>query len=107
MHLLDVRGMPRQVAREIVTVAGVSLRGRLRVLRVVVGGGPGGRVRRRLRRGRRAPALVVAGARARARRAVPRVRRLPGRRAPALVPAAASNVTHRPGHIIPVIFKLL
>lgn len=81
------------MAREVLTVAGVSLRGRLRVLRVVVGGGPGGRVRGRLRRGGRAPALVVAGARARARRAVPRVRRLPGRRAPALVPAAAAIVT--------------
>lgn len=56
------------------------------MLRVVVGGGPGGRVRRRLRGGRRAPALVVARPARAARRAVARVRRLPGRRAPALVP---------------------
>lgn len=78
--------------RRVRTVAAVALRGRLRVLGVVVGGGPGGRVRRRLRRGRRAPALVVAGARGRARRAVPRVRRLPRGRAPALVPAPPTNL---------------
>lgn len=74
------------------TVAAVALRGRLRVLRVVVGGGPGGRVRRRLRGGGRAPALVVARACARARRAVARVRRLPGGCAPALVPARTTTL---------------
>lgn len=83
---------PSVARRAVLTVAAVALRGRLRVLRVVVGGGPGGRVRRRLRRGRRAPALVGRGPGARARRAVPGVRRLPGGGAPALVPGMTTVI---------------
>lgn len=62
------------------------------MLRVVVGGGPGGRVRGRGGRGRGAPALVAAGAGAAARRSVAGVRRLAGGSAPALVSVERSQV---------------
>lgn len=55
------------------------------MLRVIVSRRPRGRVRRRLRAGRRAPALVVTGTSARAGRAVASVRCLTGSGAPALV----------------------
>lgn len=67
------------------TVTAVPLRGRLRVLRVVIGPGPGGRVRRRGRSRRSSPSLVRAGPSASAGCSVARVRGLSGRCAPALV----------------------
>lgn len=73
------------------TIAAVSLRRRLGVLCVVVGGGPGGRVRRCLRGRGGAPALVVAGPGAGTRGSIAGVRRLARGSAPALVPGSLKN----------------